>query len=296
MPEERDGHGGNTGFVKELFARYSQDGVPLAGAAVAFFLLLSLVPLLLLLITGVAFVLARRPEDAQALVGNLSETLGPGVERAVQTQLFAVVDNMGVLTGLAVLLGLWSGSQVFVFTELAINHIWRVKRKRSFFASRGIAILMTIVLGVLTAIAIGLSYLIHLLTGSTISVGGWQLPSLSWLTGILLSIVLPWLLVSVVFLLIYRFVPACTVEWRSLIPGAVVAGALWVIVLQLFSLYTLRANYSLLYGSLAGLVVLMIWFYYSSQIMLLGAEIAITFHRRLIRAGRVKQSWVEEDT
>jgi membrane protein len=77
------------------------------------------------------------------------------------------------------------------------------------------------------------------------------------------------------FLVVYRWEPDTSVRWRSAIYGAVFAGVAWTIAKELYRLYLEPlANFSKLYGSLGSVIILILWIYYSSMIMVLGAELA----------------------
>lgn len=268
---------GAKGFLKDLQAHYASDRVPLAAGAVAFFLTVSLVPLLLLAISVAAFFVS--PSQAQALVHGLTASLGAGVGDALRTQVLTVVDHRGLLTGISLLVGLWSGSQVFVYIQMALNQVWNLNEDRPLWKTRGLAILMVFIAGVLLLLIIGLTAAVHLVSGSQIL--GRQLPHLPWLVTALVVVVLPTLLIAALFTIIYRYLPSRRIPWRVILPGAIVGAVLWEITLQLFSWYTASfANYNALYGSLGGLILVMLWFNYSAQILLLGAEISSVLEQR----------------
>lgn len=271
MPEEKKGSG-LIAFAKDVWHQFAEDRGALAAAAVAFYITLSMVPLLLLLISVAAFFVSQ--QQAIGAVKGLTASFGSGVGGALQSQVLSVVQHRGLLTGISLLVGLWAGSQVFVFMEVALNQILEAKRNRSFFASRGLAILMVIIIGILGALAVAAGYIIHLVGRLQIPLIG-RLSDLPWIVTALLSFLLPAIIVIIALVIIYRILPVVKLPLRALFVGAIVAGILWVIVMQLFSWYTANiANYSVLYGSLGGLILLLLWFNYSAQILLLGAEIA----------------------
>lgn len=279
-------------FGKDVMQSYNNDHAPLAAAAVAFYLLLSMVPLLLLLISVAAFFI--NPAQVQSLVGSATATLGAGVGDAVRTQLLSIVNNRGLLTGISLLVGLWAGSQIFAFIEMALNQIWDAEEKRSFWVQRGLALLMVPIVGVLLALAVGATYLVHIIGALQIPVLG-RVGELPWFIVIFTNFVLPALLATAVFTIIYRYLSARRVPWKLAATGAVIAGVLWALVLQAFSWYTANmADYNALYGSLGGLILLMLLFNYSAQIMLLGAEIIGVMHdRRAIASGKDEERWEE---
>jgi membrane protein len=275
-----------TRFIQAVGRAFLEDRAALAAAAVAFFLVVSLIPLMLLLISVASYFITV--PEAQELASALTRTFGSAVGGAVREEILSVVRNRGLLTGISLLVGLWTGSQVFVFIEEALNHIWGVEEGRPFWIRRGMALLMVLVTGLLLALAVGLVTLTRLFGELSIPLLGRHISELPWVMSILIHAVLPILLATLVFALVYRYLSARRVPWHAVFPGALVAAVLWVLALQAFGWYTAHiANFSLLYGSFGGLILLMLWFNYSAQIMLLGAEVAATLdHARKKREER----------
>ncbi|MHB0937014.1 MAG: YihY/virulence factor BrkB family protein [Armatimonadota bacterium] len=267
---------------KDALRSFQQDRALLAAAGVAFYITLSMIPLLLLMVSVAAFFIS--PAQVQAIGNELTTSFGAGVGGAIRSQVLSVVQNRGVLGGISLAIGLWAGSQVFVITQTALNDVWGVEEGRPFWVRRGLALLMVIVTGALAAIAVLTRFLIQLLGALRIPLLGFQIQQIPWFLVVVLNILVPWLVITVAFLLIYRYLSARKVTWRLALPGAIVAGILWVLVLQAFSWYTGNfGNYNALYGSLGGLVLLMLWFNYSAMIMLYGAEVSGAWDRH--RAG-----------
>jgi len=283
------------GFIKEVMARFGEDRVPLAAGAIAFFTLLSLLPLLLFGVSVVTYLFFTSPEQAQNAIAGLAQNLGQVIADLLQDQVLSVVANRGLLTGISIIVGLWTGSQIFVITESAMNFAWNSQKKRPYWMRRGLAILMVIIVGIFLIITIVTANLIRLLASLEIPLLGYQIDDIPWLVTTIIGLLLPLLLVTAVFGLMYRVLPTKKVTLRTVWPGALFAGTLWLIALHVFSWYASHfANFQILYGSLGGLVLLLLWFYYSAFIMLLGAEISAAYHRRLVEAGDKEERAVEE--
>ncbi|HEX2949376.1 MAG TPA: YihY/virulence factor BrkB family protein [Armatimonadota bacterium] len=275
-------------FIKEVYYRFGEDRVSLAAGAITYFTLLSLFPLLLLAVTFAA-------QGFYAQLENLRSTLGPGIYNALQAQVISVVRNRGVSTVVAVVFGMWSGSQVFLIVESAMNLAWHATKKRPYWLRRGIGMLMVIIVGTLLIGAILLANLVRFLASLQLPLWGHRAVELPWLTTFLITIIIPTLLISAIFAVMYRVLPVKRVTFRTVIPGALIAGVLWLISLHVFGWYTANiARYQVFYGSLGGLVLLLIWFYYSAFTLLLGAEISAAYHRRLVEAGDRDERLVEE--
>lgn len=258
-----------------IWKQYNDDHGPLAAAAIAFYLTLSMIPLLLFLVSVAAFFIS--PAQITLIGRNLTASLGAGVGGALRSQVLSVVEHRGLLTGIALVLGLWTASQFFVVIEAALNDVWDVTEHRSFWVQRGLALAMVVVTGVLGLLAVALSYLPRVLE----RLPGVSIHHLPWFLAPLFNVVFPWLLASLTLLIIYRYLSASKVSWHMAWPGAVVAGLLWAVALQLFSWYSATfSDYSVLYGSLGGLVLLMLWFNYSGMILLLGAELSCVIYQQ----------------
>ncbi|MHB0936113.1 MAG: YihY/virulence factor BrkB family protein [Armatimonadota bacterium] len=284
-------------FLAEVWCRITEDRLPLSAAAIAFYILVSIFPLLLLIISIGSLILGGEPNDitrVQEIVESLSnqllsETIAPEVRDALVKEILKVVNVSTTFTGLSILLGLLTGTQVFLILESAMNQVWRAERARPFWLSRLLGLLMMVITGLVLLIAIGLINTIHFLGDLYIPL--WnrelsQIPVLRTVFPFLVAYFVPFLLTTMIFGVIYRILPLKRVTWHSALPGALFAAFVWVIFVRLFGLYVSRfANYSIVYGSLAGIILLLFLFYYGSLIMLVGAEIASVYHKRLMQAG-----------
>lgn len=270
-------------FLRELYQRFAETRIALAAGAISFFTLLSLFPLLLLILSFVPVFL-----DRTQLVGALGDEVGAVIYDQI-------IDRISRgLAGVSLFFGFWAGSQVFLVLEAAMNQAWHAHRRRPFWVRRGLALLMVLIVGVLLIGTVFLANGVRLIEELGLPLSWRSLESA--IVRILLTLVLPTGLICAVFGAVYRILPARNVTLRTVWPGALIAGILWMVSLKVFSFYVARfANYSLLYGSLSNLVLLLIWFYYSALILLLGAEISALYHRRLVEAGEREERTLEED-
>jgi membrane protein len=273
-------------FLREVWTRFNEDRALIFSSSISYFMLMSGIPMLL-----VAFLFIPR-DLILGYIGNLG--LGADALSVVQRQILGVFMRRAEITTVALVIALWTGSQVFMLLEAAMNTVWHAQRRRPYWQRRGLALLMVIVVGTLLLGSITLSNLVRLLRNSDITLlVGHTVGSL--LVSLLLTIVIPLLLMTTVFAIIYRVLPTKQVTVRTVIPGALVAGVLWLIYIHFFSWYTTHfTNYYIIYGSLGGFVLLLILFYYSALSLVLGAEISATYHRRLVEAGVREEQQVEE--
>ncbi|MBX9245670.1 YihY/virulence factor BrkB family protein [Actinotalea ferrariae] len=254
--------------VLRAVQRSGQDRVPLVGAGVAFFAFLSLFPALIAAV--LVYGLVSDPADITAHVTQLSEVLPDEATALVTDQLHALAsDDDGRLSiGLAISLGvaLFSASTGVVNLVTAVNLAYEEQQRTGLVRRRLEALAFTA--GAIVTLALLLALLAVVpLTVTAEGVPGWLVDVGRWLgVGVVSALALAAL---------YRYAPERRdprLPWVSV--GAVVATAIWILASAGFSLYvTYAAGYARTYGTLAGVVVLLVWLWLTSMAVLLGAEI-----------------------
>lgn len=249
------------------------DGVPRLGASLAFYTLFAIGPILLIAtaVTGAVF---GRDAAQGEIIGQLERLIGSEGARAVQSMLAAAGRNTsgGILATVMGTLTLIVGATgAFLELQAALNVIWRVKPKpgfsiKTFFGNRLRS--FGLVLGV------GFLLLVSLVVSAGLAAFG------RWLGG-LDGLVLLWngvdLVVSlcvftVMFAALYRFLPDVKLRWRDVWMGAFATALLFSIGKSLIGLYLGQSSMASSYGPAGSVIVLLLWVYYSSQIVLFGAE------------------------
>ncbi|MHB9133597.1 MAG: YihY/virulence factor BrkB family protein [Armatimonadota bacterium] len=295
-------------FIVEVWNRIGEDRIPIIAGGISFFFLLSLVPLLLLAVSITAFLLNSQMDALVPKLSSYADDLGPIIadvfNRQIIPALKELVGNRFKLIWVAVLFGLWTGSQIFSMLESALNIVWHTVRRRPYWISRGLAIVLTILMGSLMFVAVVLSNAVGLIRSIQHSLFGYEVGVVTLSITKLGSLLIPMLLMAVIFGILYRVLPTKPVTTRSVIPGAALAGALWLLLVHLFSWYATNigswyvqniGHDKIVYGSLGGIILLMFWFYSSAFVMLLGAEISAVYHRRLVEAGNPEERLLEEE-
>lgn len=258
-------------FGKKVFHESLQDDLPGQAAQLSFYLLLALFPALLCL-TSIVGMLPLENVLPQ-LMDSLQTVLPADSMRLVEDYLQQVQEGSGTgILSLGMLGALWAASSGVVALMAALNVVYEVKEYRSFLKARLVAIGLTFGTGVFVTASIFL-----IIMGGRVSqwiaewVGFGDLFVMTWT-------LMQWPLVVVFMLLainaIYYFAPNRRSSWTWISPGAVVAVVLWLVSSLGFKLYVENFNnYNAAYGSLAAVIVLMLWFYLSGAVLLLGAEI-----------------------
>jgi len=267
------------GFASEVAAEFGRHRGTMMAAAIAYFALLSLTPLLTLGVSVVGWVAggsARAMEEMRDIVARSFPAHG----QMVADTLTAIERDKGLL-GVAGLLGLLlTGSAVFAALEAALNAIWCVRESRSWLRQRlmaaGVALLAPAALLASMAVSSGMAYVRSAPT-PILGVRPGEIPVVWHIAGV----AAPLCLVVALFTLLYRWTPNRSVGWRYAFLAAAFAGTTWEMAKHLFTLYLAHvARFNRVYGSLAGVVILVVWIYVSAVTLLLGAAIAAVAERR----------------
>ena len=243
-------------------------------AGVAYYAIISIFPLLLGLIAVFGFFLPSLNLQDQLLkfVGNNI----PGATDILKDNIANVIKLRGVMSILSIVILFWSASALFSSISLAINRAWNVIRHRNFFIRKASELGMVFGTGILFLLSLGASSII------TIMHGVLNLPTTSLVMVYVSTKLAAFLLIFLVFLLLYKFIPNTKTYWRGVWPGALLVALLFELARTLFIFYLDNfANYQLIYGSITSIIVLLVWIYYSSLIMILGAEFTFQYSRML---------------
>jgi len=258
------------GLLKETASAWTEDYAPSMGAALSYYTLFSIAPLLLIVIAVAGVVFGAEAARGQ-IFGQLAGLLGADGAKAVEQLLQAANrPTQGTFATIAGALTLVIGATT-VFGELqnALDRIWRAPAREkakgwwtlvrtrilSFGMVLGIAFLLTVSLVVSAAIA---------------ALGKWWGAAEILAHG--LEVALSFALTTVLFALIYKFIPRAHVGWRDVWIGAAVTAALFAVGKLLIGLYLGKSSVASAFGAAGSLVVLIVWVYYSAQIFLFGAE------------------------
>jgi len=259
-------------LLTETVEGYIGDDAFSRGAAIAYFTLFSLAPVLLLVIAVAGLVFGQEAAEG-AVVEQLSGLMGRETAEAMQAMIRSASDRM---TGLvATVIGLFTillaASGVFGEVQSALNAIWKAKPRRSTMsrllrarlASFGLVITLGFVLMVSLALSAALTalgkFLRYTFPAAEVAVQAADL---------LMSV----LLISGLFAIMYKVLPETPIRWRDVSVGALAATGLFEGGKYLIALYIGQSNVASSFGAAGALIVLLLWIFYSAQIFLLGAE------------------------
>lgn len=241
-------------------------------AGVSYYAMLSIFPLLLGLIAVLGFFLPSANLQDQLL--NYVGGSIPGATGIIKDNIAEIIRLRGVMSILSILILFWGGNGLFGAVSLSISRAWDIRKVRPFFIRKAGELLMAVITGVLFLVSLGASALSSLLRSSV------NLPSANRIFINLGSRIVAFLLIFIVFLLLYKLVPNVKTYWRFTWQGALLASIFFELARSLFIFYLENfANYQLIYGSIASIIALLIWIYYSSLIMIIGAEFTFQYSR-----------------
>jgi membrane protein len=262
---------------------YNSEGLTHA-ASIAYYALLSLFPFLLLMLSILGSVTAD-PADRDAVV--------QFVFRYFPRQFDFMTRQLDAFRGQTVQLGIggflalmWASLGVFSAISSAVNHAWHVETRRSFLMHRLVSFVMLLSAGAIFILALALASV------SRVAPTNWLWGVLErnrwfvWLTQVTADYGATALLIGCVALLFY-FIPNTHMRFRHVWPGAIVTGLLWRGALSAFAWYARDlAAWDLVHGSIAAVVIFLLWIYVSAVILLYGVEMTAAYAR--LQAAAVK--------
>jgi membrane protein len=271
-------------LLRGTFAEFSRDKCSRLGAALAFYILMSLAPMLLLVI-GVAGLMTGTDTAREQVVEQSQELVGPEGAETVKSMLKHGSSQTGgiISTVVGLVLMVVASTGVFVQLQDSLNTVWNVPERKT--AGLGIwRMIRSRLLSFSVVLALGFLLLVSLVLGAVLSgLKDWLsarfgLPA----AGLeVLNLALSFVLSTLLFALIFKVLPDAHVSWRGVWVGAVVTAVLFNLGKYLIGLYLGHAAVGSSFGAAGSLVVLLVWVYYSSQLLLLGAEFTQVYATRM---------------
>lgn len=261
-----------TGLVKASVVAFVDDGALSHGAAIAYYTIFSIAPVLLIVIAIAGLVFGRDAAQG-AIVDQLSGLMGEQSAEALQSMLKSASNTssgtLATIIGLGTLLVTASG--VFGEMQTSLNAIWKAEPRSSTVSRLVRARIVSLGL----VMALGFLLMVSLAVSAALTALGTYLHGIFPGIRLLLQIanfVISFTLISVLFAAIYKFLPDTPIAWRDVVIGAVVTALLFTVGKTLIGLYIGSSKVASSYGAAGALIVILLWIYYSAQIFLLGAE------------------------
>lgn len=269
-------------LARDAVSAWSRDYAPSMGAALSYYTIFSIAPLLLIVISIAGMVYGEEAARG-AVFYQVRELMGDGAAVALQGLLASARKPaegiIAALIGLALLIV--GASSVFGELQSALDRIWRVPEQRK---SGGLwTLLRTRLVSFAMIIGIGLLLIASLLASTLLAVLEKWWGTLFGARALLasaLNIGLSYLMVTVMFAMIYKIMPRVRIAWRDVWTGAAITSLLFTAGKYAIGLYIGTSGVSSTFGAAGSLVVILVWVYYSAQIFLLGAEFTWVYAHR----------------
>jgi membrane protein len=269
-------------LLKDAFQAWLNGKTPRLGAALAYYTIFAIAPLFIIALTIAGFWFGEEAARKE-LFGQISSLVGKEGGEAIQSIIAAAgkKTDAGLWAGVAAVTTLFVGATgVFVELQDALNTIWNVKRDASrgwkgFIRDRLLSFGMVVGIGFLLLVSLVLSAALAAL-GSY--VGG--LVSVGHLVSQTANFMLSLAIITFLFAMIFKFLPDVRIAWRDVWMGSFITALLFNFGKFLLGFYLGRESVSSAYGAAGSLVIVLVWVFYSTQILFFGAEFTRAFANR----------------
>ncbi|MEM8524568.1 MAG: YihY/virulence factor BrkB family protein [Bacteroidota bacterium] len=270
-------------FVQELFTEFGQDNAVTLAAALSYYTVFSIAPLLVIVLAVTSFFLG-----AEAVQGQLYEQLGGllGKETAIQLQevvknayvsgqsVFATIISVGAL--------LFSATAVVGQLKSAINTAWNIKEDPqksgvlAYIKNRLLSLTFILGLGFIFLVSLGLNSVAAFFSDEIIKL----FPFLDRGLTVVMPLVVSGVITLTLFSLLFKYLPDAIIKWKDVFAGAVFTTILFIAGKYLIGFYIGNSNATSTFGGAGALASMMLWVYYSAMILILGAEFIQVWARR----------------
>jgi membrane protein len=269
-------------LLKETASAWSDDRSPSRGAALAYYSMFAIAPVVVLAVS-LAGLLFGAEAARGAVSAQIRDTVGPQVAEAIEALVLSASDptasTRAAVIGLAV--ALFGAATVFGELQDALNAMWKVMPRpgrpfRTVLVVRAFSFAMVLATGLFVLASLGVSAALSAVAShfspEALPGGVWLWLALNWLVSLSL--------ITLLFALVFKVVPDVHVPWRDVWPGALLTGVLFTVGKYLLAIYLTRTGVASAYGAAGSLAVVLVWVYYSAQILLFGAELTRAQARR----------------
>ncbi len=274
-------------FLRRVYEKAGADDIFFLAGAIAFNVLVAFVPLVLAALGMAGFIVRQQQADPTGtllrLVLKALPPLNAVQERSLETMLKGLLEQSTSFLSIGTLFLVWFATRLIGTLRTALKSVFDLAMDRGIIAGKIFDIEMVFATGALFTLNVGITVALEIVAGLGMNVLGLQLAYPGSFQRLYVEAV-AFVSIWVMFLLIYRFLPARRTGWAVSIVAASFTSILFEVLKQAFSFYVIHwANYSSTYGNLATLVVLGLWIYYSAVVFILGGEVAQVWAMKRIR-------------
>jgi membrane protein len=258
---------------------YDDNGFFLS-SGITFNILITLIPFIMLLLAMVGTYLYNDQEVLNH-IRDYFRDVAPSFDPKIMKSLTDVIQNRQIVGVLGTVGLVWLSTSAFRSLRIVLNIVFRVEKSRGMLRGIGLDLFMILLAGILLLVSMILSSVVTFVQGYQGLIPVVIGPTIQWI----LKYLLPFFLSVNMFLLIYKIVPNNGVHFKSAFQASLFTGLLWELAKHLFGWYVVHlAKYSIFYGPLTTLVIFVLWVYYSSAILIVGAEFAYFLEEDRLRS------------
>ena len=252
-------------ILRDFSAQMKKQNISAFAASTAFFLVLSIVPMLILICTIIPYT----PLTEENLVRAVTEITPDRLDFLVESLIAEVYDKSAGILSVAAITTLWSAGKGVLALMRGLNAIGGVEEDRNYFVVRLVASLYTVVM----LVVLILSLFIMVFGNQLVELLLYRVPQLQILVSFLMNFrfLLVWAILTMLFSAVYAYVPNEKLAFGEQVPGAAFAAVVWSVFSWGFSLYVERTESYSIYGSLSLIVIVMVWMYFCMYIIMIGA-------------------------
>ena len=263
----------------EARSSFSRDGCLNLSAALAFYTILSIIPILFILVSLTGYLLGSS-EQAFQLAISLGDRLFPQSSDLIIKEVQALTHRAKLFGWVGFFSLIWTASIVFSSLELALSIVFRVERRRSFVQSKLLAISMIPAAMIIFFFSLFITGFTRIMENYELTFWGMNLAKSNFLE-FLVGYLLPYLILTISFTAIYKVIPPAQISFRHALAGGASCAFLFEIVKHFFTWYVKKSSpYSIVYGSLETIIILVVWVFYSAAVLLFCAELVSAYRRR----------------
>lgn len=266
-------------FVKQVFTEYLADNVIKYSASLAYYTTLSIAPLIIIMISVVGFFFGK-----EAMQGKIYSEINGLVGSDAAIQIEQMIQNIHLSSGskvatiISIIVLIVGATGIFGEMQDSLNKIWglKIKSTRAWWrivVDRLISFSLIISLGFVLLVSLMLSAVATVLISKLKELLGSSGESFVLISDNVLSI----LLSTMIFAIIFKILPDAKIKWKDVLVGALITACLFLFGKILISKYLGASNFSSVYGAAGSVIIIMIWVYYSSAILYLGAVFTKVF-------------------
>lgn len=258
---------------------FSRDGCLNLSAALAFYTILSIIPFLFILVSLSGYLLGSSEQAFQVVI-SFGDRLFPQSSDLILREVRALAQRAKLFGWVGFFSLIWTASIVFSSLEFALSIVFRVERRRNFMQSKLLAISMIPGAMVIFFFSLFITGFTRIMESYDLTFWGISLAKSNFLE-FLVGYLLPYLVLAISFTAIYKIIPPTKISFRHALAGGASCAFLFEIVKHFFTWYVKRSSpYSIVYGSLETIIILVVWVFYSAAVLLFCAELVSAYRRR----------------